>query len=137
MNSNRRVRVEERAYHIWVAEGRPHGQDEEHWHRAEREIAEEESRQNAAPARARRGAGAAEAAGGGISAGAARSRKPAGMPSEAGEPATKPEANAAKTGGGGGRNATDPMAGDAGLPSSAEPSPAAAARRGRQSSASR
>ena len=31
-------RIKERAYHIWEAEGRPHGRDREHWERASREI---------------------------------------------------------------------------------------------------
>jgi len=30
--------IRERAYHIWEAEGRPHGRDREHWERAGREI---------------------------------------------------------------------------------------------------
>ena len=30
--------IRERAYHIWEAEGRPHGRDREHWERASREI---------------------------------------------------------------------------------------------------
>jgi hypothetical protein len=42
MRSDRQKRVEQRAHDIWVAEGRPHGKHEEHWHRAEREIAQEE-----------------------------------------------------------------------------------------------
>ena len=33
--------IRERAYHIWEAEGRPHGRDREHWERANREIAAE------------------------------------------------------------------------------------------------
>ena len=48
MQSDRQERISERAYHIWVAEGRIHGRHEEHWHRAEREIAEEELRLAAA-----------------------------------------------------------------------------------------
>lgn len=30
--------VAERAYSIWEEEGRPHGRDHAHWHRAEREL---------------------------------------------------------------------------------------------------
>jgi hypothetical protein len=30
--------IANRAYQIWVEEGRPHGRDRDHWHRAEREI---------------------------------------------------------------------------------------------------
>jgi hypothetical protein len=60
MQSDRQERISERAYQIWVAEGRVHGRHDEHWQRAEREIAEEELRVAAAlvkrattPARAR------------------------------------------------------------------------------------
>jgi len=48
MQSDRHERISERAYQIWVAEGRPHGRHDEHWQRAEREIAEEELRAAAA-----------------------------------------------------------------------------------------
>jgi hypothetical protein len=48
MQSDRQERISERAYQIWVAEGHVHGRHEEHWHRAEREIAEEELRLAAA-----------------------------------------------------------------------------------------
>jgi DUF2934 family protein len=50
MQSDRYERISERAYQIWVAEGRGHGRHEEHWQRAEREIAEEELRVAAAMA---------------------------------------------------------------------------------------
>ena len=43
MQSDRQQRVSERAYHIWLAEGRVDGRDHEHWHRAERELAAEEA----------------------------------------------------------------------------------------------
>ena len=39
MRSDRNRRIEQRAHEIWEAEGRPHGKHDEHWHRAEREIA--------------------------------------------------------------------------------------------------
>jgi len=42
MQSDRHARIKDRAYLIWLAEGEIHGKDEEHWHRAAREIAEEE-----------------------------------------------------------------------------------------------
>jgi hypothetical protein len=58
MQSDRHERISERAYQIWVAEGRVHGMDEEHWRRAEREIADEERR--IAAALAGRAAGAAQ-----------------------------------------------------------------------------
>ena len=50
MQSDRQERISERAYQIWVAEGRLHGRHDEHWQRAEREIAEEELRVAAAMA---------------------------------------------------------------------------------------
>lgn len=42
MQSSRDERIRERAYHIWVAEGRIEGRQDEHWQQAEREIANEE-----------------------------------------------------------------------------------------------
>jgi len=48
MQSDRHERITERAYQIWVAEGRVHGRHDEHWRRAEHEIAEEELRVAAA-----------------------------------------------------------------------------------------
>jgi Protein of unknown function (DUF2934) len=42
MQSDRQERISERAYQIWIAEGRIHGRHDEHWQRAEHEIAEEE-----------------------------------------------------------------------------------------------
>ena len=30
--------IRERAYHLWEAEGRPHGREAEHWERARREF---------------------------------------------------------------------------------------------------
>ena len=38
---DKEARIRERAYEIWVSEGRPHGRDAEHWQRAEAEIAAE------------------------------------------------------------------------------------------------
>ena len=50
MTADRNARIEERAYHLWLEEGRPHGRHDEHWHRAERELIEEEaSRRGGAP----------------------------------------------------------------------------------------
>jgi len=54
VSSERETRIEERAYALWEAEGHPHGRHEEHWHRAAREIAAEETASNAAQARSRR-----------------------------------------------------------------------------------
>src|SRR6266851_2102612 len=56
MQSDRQQRITERAYQIWVAEGRVHGKDHEHWQRAEREIAAEELRVAAALAKRATGA---------------------------------------------------------------------------------
>ena len=60
MQSDRHERISERAHQIWVAEGRVHGKDHEHWQRAEREIAEEEL--GVAAALAKRATGRAGAA---------------------------------------------------------------------------
>jgi Protein of unknown function (DUF2934) len=35
-----RQKIEERAYHIWLASGRRHGDHERHWLQAERELVE-------------------------------------------------------------------------------------------------
>ena len=54
MRSDREERIRQRAYAIWQSEGHTHGREEEHWHRAEREIAAEEAEPNKAPRRAPR-----------------------------------------------------------------------------------
>ena len=36
-------RVRERAYKIWLEEGKPHGHSKEHWAQAEKQLAEEEN----------------------------------------------------------------------------------------------
>jgi hypothetical protein len=33
-------RIRERAFQLWIEEGKPHGKDREHWERAEREVKE-------------------------------------------------------------------------------------------------
>lgn len=38
MQPSRETRIRQRAYQIWVSEGRPDGRQDEHWRRAEREI---------------------------------------------------------------------------------------------------
>jgi Protein of unknown function (DUF2934) len=38
MEPDKEARIRERAYEIWVNEGRPHGRDAEHWQRAAAEI---------------------------------------------------------------------------------------------------
>jgi hypothetical protein len=49
MTADRNARIEERAYHLWLEEGRPHGRHDEHWHRAERELIEEEASRRGGP----------------------------------------------------------------------------------------
>src|SRR5439155_6207329 len=44
MQSDRDARIRDRAYQLWLAEGRVHGRHADHWHRAEREIAAEEAK---------------------------------------------------------------------------------------------
>jgi hypothetical protein len=45
--------IKERAYHIWIREGRPHGRDFEHWVQAQVELEAEQSIGNgAAPKKA-------------------------------------------------------------------------------------
>jgi len=61
MGSDNEKRIRERAYDIWVREGRPHGRDAEHWRKAEAEIAAEEAAEVGAGAEA--AAGNAEARG--------------------------------------------------------------------------
>jgi hypothetical protein len=41
MVSERKTRVEQYAYGLWEQEGRPHGRDKDHWHRAERALADQ------------------------------------------------------------------------------------------------
>jgi len=41
--SDRDARIRDRAYQIWLSEGRPHGHDEAHWRQAAREIEAEEA----------------------------------------------------------------------------------------------
>ena len=42
MDTDRQERVRQRAYQLWEQEGRPDGKAEEHWRRAEEEIARDE-----------------------------------------------------------------------------------------------
>jgi len=75
MRSDREERIKERAYAIWLAEGRVHGRHQDHWHRAEREIAAEETAGSAAGGgTARRPSGARAAA---SEAGTAAPKRPA------------------------------------------------------------
>jgi hypothetical protein len=54
MRSDREERIKQRAYALWQSEGHGHGRHEDHWHRAEREIAAEEAGPRKAPRRASR-----------------------------------------------------------------------------------
>ena len=40
---DRENRIRERAYHLWEADGRPEGREQEYWERAEAMVDEEES----------------------------------------------------------------------------------------------
>jgi hypothetical protein len=42
-NPEREARVRERAYHLWEADGKPHGRDVEYWERARELVGMEES----------------------------------------------------------------------------------------------
>ena len=59
MSAERDRQIEERAYALWEAEGYPHGRHEEHWHRAAREIAAEETARTAPKAQPPRSPGRA------------------------------------------------------------------------------
>src|SRR5204862_2414685 len=61
MRSDREERIRQRAYAIWQSEGHGHGRHEDHWHRAEQEIAAEEAGSSKAPRRAPRSGKAAAA----------------------------------------------------------------------------
>jgi hypothetical protein len=45
MNQSKRDRIAARAHEIWEREGRPHDKAEEHWRRAEQEVAREDGAQ--------------------------------------------------------------------------------------------
>jgi hypothetical protein len=42
MSDDREARIRERAYHIWIEQGRPHGRDDEHWRQAEHDVDQEQ-----------------------------------------------------------------------------------------------
>lgn len=42
MSDNDQQRIRERAYALWESLGRPHGREEEHWHQARQELAQEQ-----------------------------------------------------------------------------------------------
>lgn len=48
MGSEREALIRDRAYAIWLAEGRPLGRQDEHWRRAEAQIGDEEAAGDAA-----------------------------------------------------------------------------------------
>jgi hypothetical protein len=78
-------RIKQRAYELWEADGRPHGQDAHHWARAERELTQGGA-----------GRASARAANGRAPNGAAKASRPS--PSTAGNKpgAAKPPAGATR-----------------------------------------
>ena len=56
MNHSKRDEIAARAYRIWVEEGRPPGKAQEHWLRAEQEVAGQTQRQEEAEGHAQAGA---------------------------------------------------------------------------------
>ncbi|MGE0260883.1 MAG: DUF2934 domain-containing protein [Alphaproteobacteria bacterium] len=79
------ARIRERAYHLWLEEGRPDGRDGEHWRRAERELTEREQGLRDAPS----GTGSTSDA----DAGAAGTRPSRAKPGAAARPEAKPRAS--------------------------------------------
>ncbi|MBV9863601.1 MAG: DUF2934 domain-containing protein [Alphaproteobacteria bacterium] len=61
MQADKEARIRERAYAIWVAEGREHGKHDEHWRRAAQEVEHEDSTRSGAKRGGKRGTGPAEA----------------------------------------------------------------------------
>lgn len=51
MKQKNRDKILKKAFEIWEAEGQPHGQDMEHWLKAELLIAQEEAAPKKAPAK--------------------------------------------------------------------------------------
>jgi Protein of unknown function (DUF2934) len=68
MTADRRRGIQERAYYLWLEEGRPHGRHDEHWRRAESELIEKErGLQEGSPVTAALGGDTAEGAPAGAS----------------------------------------------------------------------
>jgi hypothetical protein len=88
---DREQRIRDRAYAIWQREGRPEGQEREHWQQAMREIDGEAGRAGAPAGGGDMGA-TGEAPSG--SPGKSPSRKKAGTAGEKGSPKEKPAAAA-------------------------------------------
>jgi DUF2934 family protein len=94
MDSDKEARIRERAYEIWVRDGRPHGRDAEHWQKAEAEIAAESGAAGdraAAGSKPRTEAPSAAPVAPGPSAGTApplRSRRAAAKPARSSAPGT-------------------------------------------------
>ena len=59
MNKNEEQRIREEAYHIWVAEGRPHGRHDEHWRKAQALVSKDAPSPQLPKAKAKRVAKAA------------------------------------------------------------------------------
>lgn len=91
--------IKERAYHIWVREGRPHGRDFEHWVQAQVELEAELPQRNGAAAKAKPAAPrrtAAVKAATAPKAVAAKAAAPKAAKAAADKPARKPAAPRAK-----------------------------------------
>lgn len=86
--------IKERAYHIWIREGRPHGRDFEHWVQAQVELEAEMPSSNGAAAKSQNGAAPKKAAAPKRAA-AAKAAPKAAKPA-ADKPARKPAARAKK-----------------------------------------
>ena len=80
--------IQERAYHIWMREGRPHGRDFEHWVQAQVELEAEERASNGNGAFAPKAKAAAPRS--------TPPRAPAPKAKVAAKPASKPAARSKK-----------------------------------------
>ena len=89
-------RIKQRAYDIWLSEGRPEGKHEEHWHRAAAEIRGETAVGGEAPMPGKTRGRAKAAAAGEAPAKAPRGRKAEAEPASAG---TEPKARRSRTAG--------------------------------------
>lgn len=90
--------IKERAYHIWVREGRPHGRDFEHWVQAQVELEAEQPQGNGAArtAKAAKPAAPRRAAAPKAASAAKAAAAPKGAKAAAEKPARKPAAPRAK-----------------------------------------
>ena len=96
MNSEREARIQERAYRIWEEEGRPHGREEEHWHRAVHEIDSAQASAGKTTPPTRRASKTAKARVSTAAKASASAKKNESSPASA-RPAAKPASTAART----------------------------------------